>query len=125
MTKFRTNKTPQEQRDFLIAELLKESQGSWDIEADGRFADFLGHPSADIIGRSWEIGLTHFVFQSWSRAGGCQVKRLRLKRLNELINQGLVVAEWRGTGTGGKTEWNVGRVRAYFLKAELDAARQQ
>jgi len=118
-------KTPEEQRQFLAADLANESQASWDIDADGRFAKFIGHPNADIITRSWEIGITYFVFQAWRAAGGEQVKRLRLTRLREMIADGKVVAEWRGTGEGGRTEWSVGRVRAYFLKSVLDAARNQ
>ncbi len=119
--------TARQQRDFLKRELKRESQSSWDWEADSRFAEFLGEKqiAKDLLHAARNVGLIYFAVTAWEMFEGPRIKRLRLRRMNELEQEGIVISEWRGTGPDGKTLYGVNRNRAYFLRSVLESARNE
>lgn len=113
-------RSPQEQRQFLIADIKKHgAQSSWDWDADVRFARFLDDTvSADAIQRACD---SHSVLSArysyWVHFGGRRICRNRMRRLRELVSAGFLSAGWVGLGAGGFSEFGIRRVRAYSLTA--------
>lgn len=108
--------------EFLIKDLEEnESQSSWDWEADFRFAkQFYPNECKDIalIIRSQTLHAHQIVAH---RLLAEKTKSSRLRTMRRLIKKGIVKAYWVGTGWGGKHDFGINRVRAYFLNNKPEA----
>lgn len=97
----------------------KGPQGSWDWEADHRFAKAVGDLTAvSDLERIMACELDAAAFIGHKRLVRKRITERRLRALRKLVAQGTVYADWRGTGPGGKNRFGVNRCRAYFLKEE-------
>ena len=103
--------------EIVLADLYEHgAQHSWDWTADLQFARAVGLVEEAKLLESmqapafWPAAIeAHMAFVKKP------VTNRRLRALRRLVSEGVVEAEWRGTGWGGRTDFGVGRVRRYAL----------
>jgi len=109
--------------EFLYGELKAgKRHGSWDWEADERFAEFmvangdLDKGVLEIIqkvssGEAMWVVRVQFWRHTWKKS----VTNKRLRHLRRLVKMGVVYSQWIGTGEGGNNFIGVNRVKDYRL----------
>ena len=100
------------------------SQGSWDWEADARFADALGlsEVAADASACCTSPSTSFARYNAHRMLVYRQATQPRLRLLRRAIRMGYIKAYWQGTGPGGANLFSVTRVRGYKLTTQGQAA---
>lgn len=103
--------------DILYHDLEQHgSQGSWDWEADLRFAQAIGDKEAvDDLKKCLRSSAVFALLISAQRGLVGHITRRRVRALQQLVRDGKAKAYWLGTGAYGKTEFGTNRVRHYEL----------
>ena len=102
--------------DWALKDLDKYIiQGSWDWEADYRFA--LAFGTSEEIKAIQDLNdsssVAAFRVKFWELYVKKKITSKRLRALRSLVNQKLIKSWWIGTGPGGASEFGVNRTRAY------------
>jgi hypothetical protein len=104
-------------REIILADMkVYGSQGSWDWEADYRFAQAIGAKETAEIYRMLLKSRSPFCHLIWIQRQNDGVRKRRLRALRSLVKAGLVESWWRGTGIGGFSEFGVRKVKSYHLR---------
>jgi len=102
-------------KKFLIKDLEEHGcQMSWDLEADARFAHFIGDLYAEqVIVKAIERSKT--AFPKHVELLSMKITGRRLRALNGLVKKGLVISYWEGTSIGGMKNFGTCRIKVYKL----------
>jgi len=101
---------------FLLKELASGSTSAWDWKADYYFSVQMKFEHADIIldalhsDAVWSLQC-----KVWDYVWRKPVTNKRTRTLNKLVKAGHATAGWQGTGHGGKWDFGVRRIRAYYI----------
>lgn len=104
--------------EFLINDFKEHPvQSSWDFEADLRFAKEIGDDEAVNLLRSMlKSRFVPAILGVFYHTIRPRITRKRLRVIRKLVEQGLVVTYWSGTGYGGKADFGVSRTRTYIWR---------